>query len=272
MTGPTPLSTYCLKPIFAWAPHLQLPQRLFQSIACPNPACGAKGKLRNNSWASGLRSVHDLEQTVYLMAFRYKCKACGHTSVSSSNEFLAVLPEHIMHRFPFSVRKKTAYTRRFIETVLLLSSSSMSIANIYTFFARRRFGRYVRQSHEYLCEQHFFMKGSGVSTSTSRQRSIRQYVRTEDADERKDEEVLSQAVHRNAGEVESFPAFNDHCGYNETLSPSAVELGNYLFCFVLFCFVCLTFSVFLTFSLSSQKLLTHTCMHTYTSQHHCQCM
>ena len=120
ISSPNSLSSFCIKPIFAWIPHMQLPTRLFNSIRCLKPQCNRAGGLKTNSWAN-LRRVQDVEGSVYLMAMRYICIHCKTTITSSSADLVAQLPEYVLHRFPFTVKKRTVYTRRFIETFMLLA-------------------------------------------------------------------------------------------------------------------------------------------------------
>jgi hypothetical protein len=151
--------------------------------------------------------VHDVESTVYLLSYRYRCQnpQCRRTLTTLDIAWLAGLPPHIADQVPVVSAAKTAYTKSLCNLVATSLTTGTSVGDLHDTLSRLRTHRYARMAYLYHNHCQFYV--DNIASSPVSQFFCSSATSSVNA---------SSPQTGHGTPFERFGDFFDHCSYNES--------------------------------------------------------
>ena len=126
---------FLMPPVMIWSPLEQFHSQLVNGLLCPT--CEDAQPLQPHGWRDGSkerlepRKIHGIAGTILLVGRIYKCTK-GHESVGYNPKILEQIPLLNMV-VPFCLWHKTGFSRQFMDMIVGMVSSGISISETHKF-------------------------------------------------------------------------------------------------------------------------------------------
>lgn len=124
-----------MPPVMIWSPLEQFHSQLVNGLLCPT--CEDAQPLQPHGWRDGSKErlepckIHGIAGTILLVGRIYKCTK-GHESVGYNPKILEQIPLPNMV-VPFCLWHKTGFSRQFMDVIVGMVSSGISISEMHKF-------------------------------------------------------------------------------------------------------------------------------------------
>ena len=137
-TGGSPqLQDYVQLPIFLWVPEWFYPNLV---PAMPCNMCHGTGTRQR--WSSGgPRVIHDMNHTVYLHCFEYKCTKCSSVYKGTDRAVRSKLPRKVQLKYTFHTTHAAGVTLDLLQHIVASRTTGQSLNKLQQFIRELRYER-----------------------------------------------------------------------------------------------------------------------------------